>query len=174
MDRRELFKSFKKPFKKEEKKEIIIYPPYFLDIDDFAKSCVTCENKSCKTVCEENIIVIQDDGTPKIDFKLGGCTYCDECANVCEKGVLAIENKKNIDVEFKIDISKCSCVVCFKLYFLHVLFNTVKYVVFSTINHQACDPLPPIRFCTSLCFSTLQTGVIYFKWYGHYRILHFE
>ena len=107
MDRRELFKSFTKPFKKDEKKEIVIYPPYFLDIENFAKSCVTCEDKSCKTVCEENIIIIDENGIPKLDFNNSGCTYCDECAIACEKNVLDVKYKQNIQCDIKIDTIKC-------------------------------------------------------------------
>ena len=31
--------------------------------------------------------MIQEDGTPKLDFSKSGCTFCEECANVCEPGV---------------------------------------------------------------------------------------
>ncbi len=107
MKRRELFSSLASPFNKKEKLEGIIRPPYFNDNDDFIKSCVTCEEKSCSTVCEEDIIIIQEDGTPKLDFSKSGCTYCDECAISCVSDVLKIENKKNINATFSIDLIKC-------------------------------------------------------------------
>ncbi len=109
MKRRELFSSLASPFKDEKGKieSIIIRPPYFENENDFIKSCVTCEEKSCSTVCEENIIFIQKDGTPKLDFTKSGCTYCDECAIACKGNVLIIENKKNINTTFSIDLIKC-------------------------------------------------------------------
>ena len=106
MERRELFGSLFSN-KKKETKEKIIRPPYFLNEDSFFKECIECEDTPCVTFCEENIIVIGDDKTPKIDFTLGGCTYCDECAKACSKGVLNLEDKKNIDVKVEIDIMKC-------------------------------------------------------------------
>ena len=112
MKRRELFSSLASPFNNKEKLEKIVRPPYFGDEADFTstvlpKSCISCNDKSCATVCEEQIIVIQEDGTPKLDFNINGCTYCDECAIACEADILKIENKKNINVTFSIDLIKC-------------------------------------------------------------------
>ena len=111
MKRRELFGSFLSTLKGEEKKNIkdvsVIRPPYYNDEADFHKSCIECIDKNCATVCEEQIIVIQDDKTPKLDFSKSGCTFCDECANSCPEDVLNIENKKNINVNISIDILKC-------------------------------------------------------------------
>ncbi len=109
MKRRELFSSLASSFKekKEEVKESVIRPPYYLNEADFHKSCIDCDDKKCATVCEEQIIIIQDDGTPKIDFAKGGCTYCDECAIACEKNVLKKENLQNINATFSIDLLKC-------------------------------------------------------------------
>jgi ferredoxin-type protein NapF len=106
MERRELFGSlFSK--KKKENEEIVVRPPYFLDKDSFYKECISCEETPCVTFCEENIIVMDKDKTPKIDFKLGGCTFCDECAKACPSEVLSLEHRKNIDVKVEIDIMKC-------------------------------------------------------------------
>ena len=108
MKRRELFSSLASPFKKQEDKlETIIRPPYFKDEADFIKICITCEGKSCTTVCEENIIIIGDDGTPRLNFAESGCTYCDECAIACEDNVLKVEDKKHINLKFSIDPLKC-------------------------------------------------------------------
>jgi ferredoxin-type protein NapF len=105
MERRELFSSFFTKNKKENK-ETIIRPPYYKDEDSFLKNCTDCEGY-CATSCEENIIIIQDDSTPKIDFKLGGCTYCNNCAQNCPHDVLDLKFKKNIDINIEIDILKC-------------------------------------------------------------------
>ena len=69
-------------------------------------NCIKCDG-ICSTVCEENIIFIQDDKTPKLDFTSSGCTYCDECANACPHEVLELENKKNIDAKIEIDLTLC-------------------------------------------------------------------
>ena len=105
MDRRELFSSLFSS-KTTEKKESIIRPPYFVDEDSFLKECIMCEG-ICSTFCEEKIIIIQEDKTPKIDFELGGCTYCDECAIHCPSEVLQVEYKTNIKQTIEIDMMKC-------------------------------------------------------------------
>ena len=71
MKRRELFSSLVSSFKKDEKQEKIIRPPYFKDEDIFFTNCKNCEG-ICATVCEENIIFIQEDSTPKLDLSNSG------------------------------------------------------------------------------------------------------
>ena len=113
MDRRELFSSLFSSNIKEEK-ESVVRPPYFFVESEikkenslsFFKECVNCDG-ICSTFCEEKIIIIQDDKTPKIDFTLGGCTYCDKCAKACPHDVLKIENKSNIKQHIEIDMLKC-------------------------------------------------------------------
>ncbi|AXX91420.1 ferredoxin [Malaciobacter molluscorum LMG 25693] len=102
MKRRDFFSSFKSS-KKEEK---IIRPPYFEDESLFKNRCLNCEGL-CANICEEKIILIQEDKTPKLDFNSSGCTYCDECANICPNEVLDIKYKKNINTNISIDILKC-------------------------------------------------------------------
>ena len=109
MKRRELFSSLASSFNKKEKAEKIIRPPYFLTQDDdstFFTNCTSCEGL-CSIACEENIIIIQDDLTPKLDFTSSGCTYCDECANVCPNEVLKLEYKKHINAKIEIDVLSC-------------------------------------------------------------------
>ena len=77
MQRRELFGSLAKPFKNRSLQEKAIRPPYFKDINLFFTKCLECIEKPCSTACEENIIEILEDGTPKINFLNSGCTYCD-------------------------------------------------------------------------------------------------
>jgi ferredoxin-type protein NapF len=106
MDRRELFTSFAKPFKDNTKDSNIIRPPYFNNEDDF-KNCFSCKDKACITSCEENIIVVCDDKSVKLDFLVSGCTYCDDCAIACQDDVLKLEYKTQIVANIKIDTSKC-------------------------------------------------------------------
>ncbi len=109
MKRRELFSSLASSFTKKEKQEKILRPPYYLDEENdsfFLTNCINCDGL-CSTVCEENIIVIQEDLTPRLDFTISGCTYCDECAKACPKNVLKIEYKKYISAKIEIDILSC-------------------------------------------------------------------
>lgn len=106
MERRELFSSLTSSFKKEEKKESVIRPPYFEDQSLFIKECINCEG-DCANVCETDIIKIASDKTPYLDFSNAGCTYCDECANACPYDVLKLENKKNINMKISIDMLSC-------------------------------------------------------------------
>ena len=106
MERRELFSSLASSFNKKEKQEKIIRPPYYKDEEVFLTNCIQCDGL-CSTVCEENIIFIQDDKTPKLDFTSSGCTYCDECAIACPTEALNIEDKKNINAKIQIDIETC-------------------------------------------------------------------
>jgi MinD superfamily P-loop ATPase len=93
MERRELF-SFLSSSLKGEKREIIIRPPYYDDINAFDTECLNCDGK-CATLCQEQIIIIGEDKTPRLDFSISGCTYCDDCATACEYDVLHVENKKH-------------------------------------------------------------------------------
>lgn len=106
MERRELFSSLTSSFKKEEKKESAIRPPYYSDENAFDEQCINCESL-CANVCEVNIINIASDKTPFLDFSQSGCTYCDECANACEYDVLKLEDKRNINAKISIDILSC-------------------------------------------------------------------
>lgn len=107
MRRRELFSSLASSFKKEEKQEKVLRPPYYQDENVFFTNCIECEDTPCSTACEENIIVIQDDKTVKLDLSISGCTYCDDCAKACPNEVLNIEFKRHIDAKIEIDILKC-------------------------------------------------------------------
>lgn len=110
MERRELFTSLTSSFRtqtKEEKVEQYIRPPYFQNESDFSTLCVSCDEKSCQTACEVEIIEIHTNGTPILNFANSGCTYCDECANACEPNVLSIENKKHINAKFSIGLLEC-------------------------------------------------------------------
>jgi len=107
MERRELFSSLASSFnKKEEKQEKTVRPPYFEDEKLFLKECISCDGL-CANSCEVNIIVIQEDKTPKLDFSNSGCTYCDKCAEACPSEVLKLEYKKDINVKIEINVLEC-------------------------------------------------------------------
>lgn len=106
MKRRELFSSLASSFHKEDVQESVIRPPYFNDESLFKEACLTCQGE-CTSSCEVNIIKIQEDKTPKLDFSNNGCTYCDECAIACPTEVLQVEYKKNITAKISINILQC-------------------------------------------------------------------
>jgi ferredoxin-type protein NapF len=119
MERRELFSflstSVKEAVREKQDVEVIVRPPYYIDQDAFATECQKCEGE-CASLCQEQIIVITKDNTPKLDFTSRGCTYCDECAVVCPSDVLLVENKRIIDAKIVINQSKCLSwqgVMCF-------------------------------------------------------------
>jgi ferredoxin-type protein NapF len=121
-ERRELFgflsSSLKNSLKdagEKTQQEPILRPPYFGDINAFDIECQNCEGL-CATSCQEQVIIIGEDKTPRLDFSTSGCTYCDDCATACEANVLEIENKKLIDVGIEITQGSCMSwdgVMCF-------------------------------------------------------------
>jgi ferredoxin-type protein NapF len=67
-------------------------------------------------LCQEQIIVIGEDKTPKLVFGTRGCTYCDECAIACPSDVLLVENRRHIEAKVVINKEKCLSwqgVMCF-------------------------------------------------------------
>lgn len=108
MDRRELFSFLSSPIKeKEDEKQKILRPSYYDDVTVFGTECPKCVTKDCASLCQEQIILIDEEGLPYLNFSQSGCTYCDECALACKSDVLKVENKKLIDA--KITISKNDC-----------------------------------------------------------------
>ena len=119
MERRELFSflssSVKEVVRDNKDDEVIVRPPYYRDINAFATECQNCEAQ-CASLCQEQIIIIGADKTPRLDFSTRGCTYCDECAIGCPSDVLLVEYKKVIGVNIVINQDKCLSwqgVMCF-------------------------------------------------------------
>ncbi|MEN4053983.1 MULTISPECIES: ferredoxin-type protein NapF [Sulfurimonas] len=119
MERRELFSflssSVKEAVRETKEKDVVLRPPYYKDADAFATECQNCEGE-CASLCQEQIIVITEDKTPRLDLSVRGCTYCDECALVCPSDVLLVEDKQYIEASIVINQSKCLSwqgVMCF-------------------------------------------------------------
>ncbi len=150
MQRRELF-SFLSLGSKEPKKEKIVRPPYVQDEKEFSLSCQKCDGK-CATSCEEQIIVIGADETPRLNFSKSGCTYCDACALACEYGVLTLESKTRIDAEVIIDTSKCLShqgVMCFSCKDPCLEDAIIFFAMFMPrINQDKCTAC---GFCMNRC-----------------------
>ncbi len=146
--RRELFSSL--AFVRKKQENIEVRPPYYKDKDIF-DNCKDCDGK-CSKVCEEHIIIIKDDGSPILDFKEGGCTYCDKCALVCEYDILKLEFKKLINVKFEIDMLKClswqktMCFSCKEI----CLDDAVNYLGLfrAEIDYKKCTNC---GFCLKVC-----------------------
>ena len=105
-NRREVFTSLSQRFKKE--KSLHVRPPYNEDTSLFHKLCSTCKDTPCVTVCEEEIIKL-DDNIPYLSFDESGCTFCEQCAKACPSDVLIYkkENLNQINAQVKIDIGTC-------------------------------------------------------------------
>lgn len=151
-NRREFFSSLFGALKASDSKSLpLIRPPYYSDISLFEKICLECAG-SCAKACEEQIVEILDNKTPKINLKLGGCTYCDLCALACEYGVLNVADKRELDVRFKIDKSRClswSGTMCYSCKDA-CLQNAVELVGMfkASINHNVCNSC---GFCIRPC-----------------------
>ena len=150
MERRELF-SFLSSSLKGEKREIIIRPPYYSDITAFDTECQNCD-ALCATLCQEQIIIIGEDKTPRLDFSTNGCTYCDDCATACEPNVLRVEDRRQIDAGIRINESKCLSwqgVMCFSCKD-PCLEDAIDFKVMfmPTINQEKCTSC---GFCISRC-----------------------
>ena len=118
--RRDFLDTFRKPL--EQSKEVsplVVRPPYGFSESLFQSKCVACESKACVASCDEQIIVIQEDGTTRLDFTKSGCTFCEDCASVCEPNVLSLGNvhtSEHINATFRISTEGCVAhhgVICF-------------------------------------------------------------
>jgi ferredoxin-type protein NapF len=120
--RRDFLTAFKKPLEKvvQQKEEVLyVRPPYSKGESTFETLCLSCESKACATSCEEKIIVINAQGSPILNFKERGCTFCEACALSCESEVLSLENLETsevINAKFVISVESCAAhneVICF-------------------------------------------------------------
>ncbi|MCX6077462.1 MAG: 4Fe-4S binding protein [Campylobacterales bacterium] len=170
MQRRELFSFLSSQLKPKAEKESYLRPPYFSDINAFDTECQKCDGK-CATLCQEQIIVINSDKTPSLDFSKSGCTYCDACALACDEvflecavsereevlskrefDVLKIEDKKMIDAEISINEKTCLSwigVMCFSCKD-PCLEDAIEFkaMFMPTIDMQKCTAC---GFCISRC-----------------------
>jgi len=89
---------------KNEEKRTIIRPPYFAE--EKAYLCKECEG-FCEKSCEERIIYRTEDGSPCVEFKVSGCTFCRECVKACEYEVLQEEAEDKIFATASIVPEKC-------------------------------------------------------------------
>ena len=155
MQRRELFSflstSIKDVVKEKPEKRLMLRPPYFGDVNAFDIECRNCDGL-CATSCQEQVIIIAKDKTPRLDLSKSGCTYCDECATACELNVLTLEAKKFIDADVVISQSSCMSwegVMCFSCKD-PCLEDAIEFkaMFMPTINSEKCTSC---GFCISRC-----------------------
>jgi len=155
MERRELFSflssSVKEGLQEKKVEEVVLRPPYFSDVNAFDIECQNCDGL-CATSCQEQIIIIGEDKTPRLDFSKSGCTYCDDCAVACLPNVLQIEDKKLIKAT--VEISQTSCmswdgVMCFSCKD-PCLEDAIEFkaMFMPTIDQEKCTSC---GFCISRC-----------------------
>ncbi len=150
MQRRELFSSLASSFKKEQG-SCVVRPPYFKDEKDFLE-CVKCDDTSCVGACVENIIVIQSDKTPVVDFSKGGCTYCDKCAEACIHNVLDTRYDNYINAKITINVLEClswNKTMCFSCKDV-CLDDAIEYLGLfrPEIDYEKCTNC---GFCVKVC-----------------------
>jgi len=153
--RREFINTFRKPLGSHEENLLVVRPPYGLSESLFQKECVSCESKACVASCDEEIIAIQEDGTPALSFVSSGCTFCEDCASACESNVLSLENRhtaEHINATFRISIEGCVAhhgVICFSCKEPciddAILFNGMFNPVIDTDKCTGCG------FCVGRC-----------------------
>ena len=151
MQRRELFSFLSSSLTGEKRETAPIRPPYYIDINAFDTECQNCDGR-CATLCQEQIIIIQEDKTPKLDFSKNGCSYCDDCAIACEADVLRVEDRKVISAGIRINEVNCLSwqgVMCFSCKD-PCLDDAIdfKAMFMPTINQEKCTSC---GFCISRC-----------------------
>lgn len=108
ISKREVFPSLASRFSKSSiDKPLHVKPPYNEDIVLFESKCVNCNEKTCVSVCEEDIIKLDENKIPFLSFEKSGCTFCRECANACPHKVLVLNQNSFIKAKFNIDINSC-------------------------------------------------------------------
>jgi len=61
-------------------------PPWAIPENYFVDFCTRCDK--CIDACFDELIVKGRGGFPQMDFKRGGCDFCEDCLNVCETSAL--------------------------------------------------------------------------------------
>ena len=71
---------------RETDKPVAIRPPWSSEAR-IAEACTSCG--ACEESCPENIIVMDADRKPRVDFSRGECSFCTACATACPEPVFS-------------------------------------------------------------------------------------
>ena len=69
-----------------------IFPPWALNLEAFKDFCTGCGE--CAAVCKENLIMMEENGLPVMDFSSNSCTFCGDCARSCPHGALHFSDEQ--------------------------------------------------------------------------------
>lgn len=61
-------------------------PPWAIPEEYFVDFCTRCDK--CVEACFDELIIKGRGGFPQMDFKRGGCDFCEDCLKVCEASAL--------------------------------------------------------------------------------------
>ncbi|WPD22107.1 MAG: ferredoxin-type protein NapF [Candidatus Electrothrix scaldis] len=67
-------------------------PPWSASEQEFRDLCKSCG--ACAAACERNLIVLEEDGLPFMDFSKGFCNFCGDCARTCPSGALHFSDEQ--------------------------------------------------------------------------------
>ncbi|MGC3937288.1 ferredoxin-type protein NapF [Roseobacter sp. EG26] len=139
--------------------ELPLRPPWVTQLS--LRSCTSCGD--CVTACPEDILHLDADRKPAVDFTETGCTFCGECAEACTHEVFKVTDGPawNADVIVSASCllqSGVSCQLCTD-------FCDVEALRFD-MNHP---PVGTLRIdqetCTScgMCVAACPTSAISLK-----------
>jgi len=97
-------------------KKTIVRPPWSKDEHLFVDLCNHCG--ACIDACPQNIITTGSGKFPELDFKKGGCDFCQQCANACKYEVFTdvTQNPWNLRADIKNNCLSKIGVVCQSCY----------------------------------------------------------
>lgn len=87
-----------------------VRPPGALAEADFLARCDRCGD--CGRACPEGIVGRGDGGFPTLDFRAGGCTFCNRCADSCKAGALSASRSLRLKASFGAGCLSGQGVVC--------------------------------------------------------------
>lgn len=78
---------------------------------ELSEVCKKCVSKACLKHCPENIISLNPDNLPTLDFSSSGCIFCGECVDVCfeENGEHLGFDKESVKTRVSMRINPSSC-----------------------------------------------------------------
>lgn len=123
--------------------------------------CLACVDKVCLPACEEEILKLNPDGVPTLDFSIGGCVFCEKCAKSClevhSKGVGFDLEYQKVNVTMQINALEC-------LAWNHSICQTCKDVCPCKIEFVGMF-YPEIVDCIGcgMCISRCPTNAIEIK-----------